>query len=477
VISESANLGFPSLPNIGGLSSSSLSAANWISGTHTVDIWYGGPGHLRIAVPVSFGETDLRVNGNDAWLWDSRTQTATHYVLPARSAQLKFRPLPLARPRQLRAFTFGPGAVGKQNAVRRCLAPIRKLRSAAGKIQSPVPASVRDKVLKCVRAQLPLRVAQLPPVRAIGIAPLTPQQIANRLLAAVGPTTSVTVPGTVTVAGRSAYQLVVAPRTNQSLIARIVIDVDSSTHLPLQVQVFARGSGSAAFQVGFTSLSFAQPAASNFTFTPPKGAHVKTGKLSSASLPGLVPGLGPLGVPRLGFGRATGIRAELNHRIKLHNGRQVHVVMPASPIPAMVPALPGNGVARSGVRVLGQGWLSVVVFPALTGLTALNGGTGKSAIVRVYSSTATVSSTSSSTAYSSTLMVTPPGAGPSGQSAAQIMALLRVLLNAAKPVHGAWGSGKLLQTTLLNALITSKGRVLIGAVTPAVLYADAAKVK
>ena len=52
-----------------------------------------------------------------------------------------------------------------------------------------------------------------------------------------------------------------------------------------------------------------------------------------------------------------------------------------------------------------------------------------------------------------------------------------LLLKAAKPVHGAWGSGRLLRTSLFSVLITSKGQILVGAVTPAVLYADAAKVK
>ena len=59
----------------------------------------------------------------------------------------------------------------------------------------------------------------------------------------------------------------------------------------------------------------------------------------------------------------------------------------------------------------------------------------------------------------------------------QAMALLGVLQKAATPVHGSWGSGRLLHTSLLSVLVTSKGELLAGAVTPAVLYADAAKVK
>ena len=51
--------------------------------------------------------------------------------------------------------------------------------------------------------------------------------------------------------------------------------------MPLRVQVFARGATSPAIQIGYTSISFVTPAAANFHFTPPPGAHVHT-----ANIPG-----------------------------------------------------------------------------------------------------------------------------------------------------------------------------------------------
>ncbi len=80
-VSESANLGFPALPDIGGMGSSPLSAASLISGTRAFQIWYAGQGRLRIALPVSFGETDLRINRTQAWLWESQGQKATRFIL------------------------------------------------------------------------------------------------------------------------------------------------------------------------------------------------------------------------------------------------------------------------------------------------------------------------------------------------------------------------------------------------------------
>jgi hypothetical protein len=51
------------------------------------------------------------------------------------------------------------------------------------------------------------------------------------------------------------------------------------------------------------------------------------------------------------------------------------------------------------------------------------------------------------------------------------------MMKSATPVHGAWGSGRLLHTSLVSVLMTNSGHVLVGAVTPAVLYAAAAQVK
>ena len=48
--------------------------------------------------------------------------------------------------------------------------------------------------------------------------PLTPQQAANQVLAAVGKTTLVSVQANVMVAGEPSYQLVLAPKDHRSLV-------------------------------------------------------------------------------------------------------------------------------------------------------------------------------------------------------------------------------------------------------------------
>ena len=120
----------------------------------------------------------------------------------------------------------------------------------------------------------------------------------------------------------------------------------------------------------------------------------------------------------------------------------------------------------AGPQTFGSGWLSVAAIPigpamALAG-NAQPGGVFSSGMV-------SEGQGGSSSAYSSSLRIS----GPAGQG----LGVLRVLLKASKPVHGPWGSGRLLRTSLLSVLLTSKGVLLAGAVTPDVLYADAAKVK
>ncbi len=104
---------------------------------------------------------------------------------------------------------------------------------------------------------------------------LTPQAAATRALAAVDPTTKVTVDGTAEVAGRSAYELVLTPRDSASLVREVRLAVDSKTSVPLRVQVFSTGASQRpAVETGFTSVTFATPSSTVFRFAPPPGAKV-----------------------------------------------------------------------------------------------------------------------------------------------------------------------------------------------------------
>ncbi len=328
---ESAALGIPQLPG----QQDPSSPVAMLSGSHTVRLWFADPAHVRLALPVPLGETDVIRNGSTAWVWQSSSDSVQRVTLPAKRVGVPVSP-----------------ATGSRSA------------------------------------------------------PLTPQQAVQRVLAAVGPTTSVTAGPTTTVAGQDAYQLVVAPKDSRSLVGKVVVQLDAlHPGVPLGVQVFARGATSPVFQTGFTSISFAAPPASTFAFTPP-------------------------------------------------NGASVHTVTPGHPA-GRTGTPPAPRQAVSGATVAGKGWLAVAVLPASV-LSAVQHGNAAGALGQAARSAA---------------------GGPGSGGSVDAAGILAALLKSATPVSGAWGSGRLVTTSLVSILITSNGHVLIGAVAPSVLYSAAAQLR
>ena len=209
--------------------------------------------------------------------------------------------------------------------------------------------------------------------------PKTPQEAADLALKALDPTTSVTTSGSAVVAGRDAYELVLKPKDSGTLVAQVRIAVDAKRHVPLRVQVYSTKTANPAFEVGFSSVDFAKPDASRFTFNPPPGTTVSE-----------------------------------------------------SPVKAEAPTTEqhkGAADAAKEVRMVGKGWSAVAV--------------------------ATLPKDSSAT-------------GDQSQGATK---QLERILSALPPVSGSWGSGHLVQGTLFSAVVTDDGRVAVGAVKPASLYA------
>ncbi|MFD3444738.1 outer membrane lipoprotein carrier protein LolA [Microbacteriaceae bacterium 4G12] len=103
---------------------------------------------------------------------------------------------------------------------------------------------------------------------------LTPSAIVERALAAIDPSTEVTTRDNVRVAGRSAYDLVLSPRTTDTLVGSVAIAVDAETGMPLRASITVRGETEPAASVAFTELSLDAPEASLFTFSPPADADV-----------------------------------------------------------------------------------------------------------------------------------------------------------------------------------------------------------
>jgi outer membrane lipoprotein-sorting protein len=501
-VQETSNLGLPHLPAFAQQGNGPAGLPT--TGSKSISIWYRDPQHFRVAEMVQAGETDLRVNGRTLWVWNSKTQTATRYTLPAHIS--------------------GVPAI-KGNG----LSPLKRRYAISG----PAGKSIPD----------------------------TPQAAAAQLLKAVGPTTVVSVQRNVYVAGQAAYQLSLVPRSSKSLVGSVLIAIDAARHFPLRVQVYARASSTLAYSIGFTALTFGTPAASNFSFTPPPGAtvhHVTVpsspqaaraglgiGALGGLGLGPLGPARGLIGLPGIAVGSASSapqVHFQKSGIVKLARlpalpkkalakiesqfAKSLPKSIPAAQRAKMIKAfdqrlalgpklvrlkmLPfkvgrvarivgsnGGGFIRnlgsngggffnihagpiavapgSGApRVIGTSWLSVLATPPSPQVAnaikqAMSAATSSTQQGGAFygSSSSSVSSASASSAYSSTLNTSFP--------AIPLPAVLQALLTASTPVRGSWGSGRLLQTTLLNVLITSKGQILAGAVTPAVLYADVAR--
>ena len=204
---ETTHLGLPNLPtSLGGAGGSAdLSLQNFLSGSHTLRVYYGGPTQQRVALLGSLSESDVIHNGKDLWTYASSTNKVTHYTLPSESTKPE---------------TVVPETGG-----------------------------------------------------------LTPTAEAEKALAAIDPTTTVTVDSNASVAGRSAYQLLLTPKDTRSLVGSVRIALDSATSMPLRVQVFAKGSTSPAIQVGFTDITFKAPSASVFHFVAPSGTKTTQAKV------------------------------------------------------------------------------------------------------------------------------------------------------------------------------------------------------
>jgi len=240
----------------------------------------------------------------------------------------------------------------------------------------------------------------------------TPAQVTNELLAALTPTTRVSVDATARVAGRPAYQIVIAPKDPSSLITSVTIALDSQTKMPLRVRVYGRDRGTPAFETAFTDVTFSAPPASVFAFIPPTGAQVTQSTVSQF----------------LAHAGGTG------GQIFRHGGS---VPAPSGPMPSSKTAAPSGTAsgasAASRTRTIGTGWTTVVVTDG-AGLT----GAGGPAI----------------------------GAG-SLRSSDQLLSLL---LRSATTVP----QGRLITTALVSVLIAKDGHIYIGAVDGAALQRVAA---
>ena len=105
-----------------------------------------------------------------------------------------------------------------------------------------------------------------------------PASAAKQIIGLIEKDSTVKVDGTATVAGRSAYELVLAPKpTEHTKLREVRIAVDSETKIPLQLSVYANGNAQPVAQIGFSKLDMGTQDPALFSFTPPANAKIVTG--------------------------------------------------------------------------------------------------------------------------------------------------------------------------------------------------------
>ncbi|HEX3003947.1 MAG TPA: hypothetical protein VHO27_07035 [Angustibacter sp.] len=189
-----------------------LDWSSLLTGTQTLRVYLDGPQRQRVDLVGTLTQASVVHDDSTLWTWNSTTRTVTRTALPPSGGA--------------RAPQALPDVPGSSN-------------------------------------HLATRM------------PLTPQQAAEQALAAVSPTTKVSVGRSASVAGRDAYDLRLQPKDTASLVGSVDVYVDARTGLVLRTVVTPRSGGAAAVDIGFTRLSLTAPAASTFRFSPPPGSSVR----------------------------------------------------------------------------------------------------------------------------------------------------------------------------------------------------------
>lgn len=84
----------------------------------------------------------------------------------------------------------------------------------------------------------------------------------------------ITGPTATDVGGRPAYTVTVSPKTSAGLLGSIQLAWDATRGIPLQFNVYARGSTTPVLGLQATSVSYGPVPASVFGISPPAGAHI-----------------------------------------------------------------------------------------------------------------------------------------------------------------------------------------------------------
>jgi hypothetical protein len=211
-VSAAVDLGLPSFPEQGPAPTGLAGLLAELSGTHRIRLWSSSDGY-RVDELLPTEERAIYVSRTGGWLWSSPDYTAVHLYDAA---------------------------------------DLARHRGAAVHASGAATQAERSRLLHL----------------------FDPLTLARQMLAAVTPTTGITMGSPERVAGRAAYVLVLTPKDASTLVGRVTVDVDATTHVPLAVRVYAKGASAPSLSAAFVRVSYDAISPSVYRFTPPPGAKV-----------------------------------------------------------------------------------------------------------------------------------------------------------------------------------------------------------
>lgn len=181
-----------------------------VTGSHTAKVYLDGE-MARLQVLDRLAERNVYVDGEagDVWFVDSESAAATRFVLPS-DAELE-------------------------------------------QLKADVDAKADE-----ARADEPRSGSAMP----------TPDEMLDQALAALDESTEVTVGTDARVAGRDVYELILEPRTDDTLVGELRFAIDGENGAALAASVTARGASEPAFEIAFTQVDFTAPDPAVFAFEP-----------------------------------------------------------------------------------------------------------------------------------------------------------------------------------------------------------------
>ncbi|MDP3630047.1 MAG: DUF2092 domain-containing protein, partial [Actinomycetota bacterium] len=194
------------------------SAIELVSGQHTARVMIDPDVGFRVQILDRFDERNIVVNADEAWLFDSSSNTATRIIAP--------EPVELTDAQKT------------------------DVEERLAELEGRLPADIS-----------------------------TPAEAAQFVLDELDDTSTISLAENVRVADRAAYQVRVSPDDDETLIGSLAIAVDAETGLPLRVLIEAAGQDAPAFSLSITQLDLSTPDPALFAFTPPPGATVEEAPL------------------------------------------------------------------------------------------------------------------------------------------------------------------------------------------------------